>query len=77
RRQHVRYCRKTEIDFDAEHHPGELRYQYAGGNTLVFGDVDGNGKADFSSALKGLVLLHDTDFVLQGGMSASGTKRTR
>lgn len=47
------------------HHAGELRYQFtSGGNTIVSGDVNGDGKADFSIALKGHILLHDTDFVL-------------
>lgn len=43
---------------------GELRAVVSGGNTLVSGDVDGNGKADFSILLKGIVELHATDFVL-------------
>ncbi|WP_019905744.1 hypothetical protein [Methylobacterium sp. 77] len=45
-------------------HAGELRAVVSGSNTLVSGDVDGNGKADFSILLKGIVELHTTDFVL-------------
>ena len=43
---------------------GELRGSYSGGNTIVSGDVNGDGKADFSIAIKGHVSLADTDFVL-------------
>lgn len=43
---------------------GELRAVVSGSNTIVSGDVDGNGKADFSILLKGIVALHATDFVL-------------
>jgi Ca2+-binding RTX toxin-like protein len=46
------------------HQAGELRYKVGGANTIVSGDVNGDGKADFSILLKGHVLLHDTDFVL-------------
>ena len=44
---------------------GELRQSYSGGNTIVSGDVNGDGKADFSIALKGHYLLTGAgDFVL-------------
>jgi Ca2+-binding RTX toxin-like protein len=43
---------------------GELRGSYSGGNTIVSGDVNGDGTADFSIAIKGHFLLADTDFVL-------------
>jgi hypothetical protein len=36
---------------------GELRESYSGGNTIVSGDVNGDGHADFSFALKGHFLL--------------------
>jgi hypothetical protein len=35
-----------------------------GANTMVSGDVDGNGKADFQILLYGQVTLLATDFVL-------------
>ena len=44
---------------------GELRFRFTdGGNTLITGDVNGDGVADFSIALKGHHLLHDFDFNL-------------
>jgi hypothetical protein len=36
---------------------GQLRESFSGGNTIVSGDVNGDGKADFSIALKGHFLL--------------------
>lgn len=46
------------------HDAGELRFQFAKGLTIVSGDVNGDGKPDFSIALKGNIALVDTDFVL-------------
>lgn len=43
---------------------GELRCTFAGSNTLVQGDTDGNGAADFSIELKGHIVLHAGDFIL-------------
>jgi serralysin len=43
---------------------GELRYQKKGGTTLVQGDTDGDGKADFAIALKGAFDLVKGDFAL-------------
>jgi Ca2+-binding RTX toxin-like protein len=45
---------------------GELRYfQLAGpGQTIVEGDIDGNGTADFQIAFVGLISFANTDFVL-------------
>ncbi|MBM6596604.1 family 16 glycosylhydrolase [Microvirga pudoricolor] len=43
---------------------GELRASSAGDRTLVRGDVNGDGLADFIVALKGAVTLAATDFVL-------------
>jgi Ca2+-binding RTX toxin-like protein len=46
------------------HTAGELRAQMLGANTLVSGDVDGNGQADFQILLSGTVTLQATDFQL-------------
>lgn len=43
---------------------GELRYEKKGGDTLIQGDVNGDGKADFSIALDPLINLKATDFIL-------------
>ncbi|MBR0556592.1 hypothetical protein J5J10_12970 [Ciceribacter sp. L1K23] len=43
---------------------GELRYKFAGANTVVEGDVDGNGTADFAILLAGRIDLVKGDFVL-------------
>ncbi len=43
---------------------GELHFQQAGGNTIVSGDVDGNGSADFQIQLNGLLNLTKVDFIL-------------
>jgi serralysin len=45
-------------------HAGELHVTAAGANTLVSGDVTGDGKADFEILLIGSHTLHGTDFVL-------------
>ena len=45
------------------HTEGELRETFSGGNAILSGDVNGDGKADFSILLKGHVLLHDFDIV--------------
>ncbi|WP_417673765.1 calcium-binding protein [Pseudodonghicola sp.] len=42
---------------------GELRVWQAGGNTLVAGDVDGDGSADFRITLEGLHDLGASDFL--------------
>ena len=44
------------------HHAGELRYQTAGGTTIVYGDTDGNGVADFAIKLLGGPVLTGGDF---------------
>ncbi len=46
------------------HTAGELRAALFGDNTLVSGDVDGNGQADFHILLTGNVTLQGSDFVL-------------
>lgn len=42
----------------------QLHQVSANGNTIVEGDVDGNGVADFQIQLRGLHTLHEADFVL-------------
>jgi Ca2+-binding RTX toxin-like protein len=46
------------------HTAGELQAKAFGANTLVSGDVDGNGRADFHILLSGAVALQATDFLL-------------
>ncbi len=46
------------------HVAGELHYVKAGGNTIVEGDVNGDGRADFQIQLTGLKTLTAGDFVL-------------
>ena len=46
------------------HHAGELRYALSGGDTIVSGDVNGDGVADFSILLTGAKTLVAGDFVL-------------
>lgn len=43
---------------------GELRYQHSNGSTLIFGDTDGDGRADFSVELTGQLNLLERDFLL-------------
>lgn len=43
---------------------GQLRYAQSGGDTLVYGDTNGDRVADFAIRLEGLVTLAATDFVL-------------
>lgn len=43
---------------------GELRYGFNNGNTVVMGDVDGDGAADFRITLTGSHALTADDFVL-------------
>ena len=44
---------------------GELRQSsVGGGNTLISGDVDGDGTADFQILVVGIHVLQGTDFVL-------------
>jgi len=46
------------------HTAGEMQARFLGGNTLVSGDVDGNGQADFQVVLSGHVTLQVSDFML-------------
>lgn len=43
---------------------GDLRAVLVGGNTIVSGDVDGDGNADFQIQINGSVKLFDNDFFL-------------
>lgn len=43
---------------------GELRYEVKNGDTLVYGDIDGNGIADFGIRLQGITGVSAADFVL-------------
>ena len=42
----------------------ELRYEIKDGDTYLFGDVDGDGKADFSIRVDGSIAFTKYDFVL-------------
>jgi len=46
------------------HHAGELHYYYSGSDTVVSGDVNGDGASDFSIVLSGHLSLAAGDFVL-------------
>lgn len=43
---------------------GELRYEKKAGDTLVYADVNGDGKADFSVAIDASINLRASDFIL-------------
>jgi Ca2+-binding RTX toxin-like protein len=43
---------------------GELRYQVKGGNTFVYGDTNGDGKADFAIKFDDVLKLKADDFAL-------------
>ena len=43
---------------------GELRYLHQGGDTFIYGDVNGDGRADFSVRLDNVVDLVKGDFIL-------------
>jgi Ca2+-binding RTX toxin-like protein len=46
------------------HHAGEVRFAVSGGNTVVSGDVNGDGVADFNIVLTGAISLQASDFIL-------------
>ena len=46
------------------HNAGELHYVYSGANTVIEGDVNGDGRADFQIELSGHMALNRFDFVL-------------
>ncbi|MCQ4631383.1 hypothetical protein GB927_015135 [Shinella sp. CPCC 100929] len=43
---------------------GELRYETKAGDTYVFGDVNGDGKADFSIQFDAAITFTKSDFIL-------------
>jgi hypothetical protein len=43
---------------------GELRYEQEGANTLLLGDVDGDGTADFALELNGVIAIAGSDLSL-------------
>jgi Ca2+-binding RTX toxin-like protein len=43
---------------------GELRYEIKGGDAIISGDTDGDGKADFSLGLDEITKLRASDFLL-------------
>lgn len=54
----------TFIGTDGFHNvAGELRYQEVNGNTLVYGDTNGDGLADFAIRLDGSHVLTSGDFI--------------
>ena len=64
---------ETEVDDDAEFDDRasptsiaspELRFEAKGGDTLVFGDVNGDGKADFSIRFDDALVFVKGDFIL-------------
>jgi Ca2+-binding RTX toxin-like protein len=46
------------------HTAGELRFEQVSGDTFVYGDVNGDGKADLEIELTGAMTLQDKDFIL-------------
>ena len=44
-------------------HAGELRYAVSGANATLFGDVGGNGAADFAIQLLGIATLDAIDII--------------
>ena len=53
------------IGTDAFHNKaGELRYETMSGQTYVYGDVDGDGVADFSAQLQGTHTVSKAYFIL-------------
>ena len=43
---------------------GQLRYDYSGSDTMIYGDVNGDGVADFAVQLTGTFTLLSSDFLL-------------
>lgn len=46
------------------HQAGELRYAYSGSDTVIAGDVNGDGASDFQIVLTGHIVLQAGDFIL-------------
>lgn len=51
-------------NFFHNHTGGELRYEISGGNTYVYGNMDGDTRADWCIKLDGIHTLSASDFVL-------------
>jgi hypothetical protein len=47
----------------ARFNAGELRYDYEAGNTILRGDTNGDGLADFAIEFRGLIAFDATDFI--------------
>ena len=45
-------------------HAGQVDYRFVGGNTVIFGDVNGDKKADYAIELTGIHSLFRSDFLL-------------
>jgi len=43
---------------------GELHYEFVGANTIISGDTDGDGNAEFAIRVDGNVSFASTDFLL-------------
>ncbi len=43
---------------------GQLRYEKTGGNTFVYGDLDGDAVADFQLQINGELTMYSSDFLL-------------
>ncbi len=43
---------------------GELRFEVTAAGTMIYGDVDGDGAADFAIAVSGAVAFVESDFIL-------------
>ncbi len=54
------YIGKSKFSGEA----GELHYQKKGGKTLISGDIDGDGKADFAIQLSKAMNMKEADFIL-------------
>ena len=52
------------IGLDAFTSAGQLRYDQVGGNTVIYGNVDGDARADFAIIIRGLIDLDGGDFIL-------------
>jgi Ca2+-binding RTX toxin-like protein len=57
-----------DFDFIGKHaftgEAGELRFEKTGGETYIYGDTNGDGKADFAIHLEGSINMKEDFFVL-------------